>query len=111
MPGVSPNPGGRPAALADVRDLAREHTPAAVAKLASIMENGKSEMAQIAAATALLDRAWGKATQPIAGDDSMPPVGVSVEDREREIAAKVERAREILKKTFGAVASGADLEH
>jgi hypothetical protein len=67
-PGASGNPGGRPGALADVRDLAREHTPAAVAKLAHIMDKGKSEMACIAAASALLDRGWGKPVQPVSGE-------------------------------------------
>ena len=76
-PGASGNPGGRPGALSDVRELAREHTPAAVAKLAHIMEKGKSEQACIAAASALLDRGWGRPTQPIAGDNDMPPVGIS----------------------------------
>jgi hypothetical protein len=77
LPGSSPNPGGRPALLTDVRNLARQHTPAAIAKLAHIMEKGKSEQACIAAASALLDRGWGRPTQPIAGDDDMPAVGVS----------------------------------
>ena len=61
----------------DLRELAREHTPAAVAKLAHIMEKGKSEQACIAAASALLDRGWGRPTQPIAGDEDMAPIGIS----------------------------------
>src|SRR5690348_714211 len=76
-PGASGNPGGRPAALSDVRVLAREHTPAAVAKLAHIMEKGKSETACIAAASALLDRGWGRPTQPVSGDDELSPIAVS----------------------------------
>ena len=31
----------------------------------------------VAAATALLDRAWGKPTQPIAGDDEAGPVRIA----------------------------------
>jgi hypothetical protein len=57
--------------------LARQHTPAAIAKLAHIMEKGKSETAVIAAASALLDRGWGRPTQPIAGDEEMPAIGIS----------------------------------
>jgi hypothetical protein len=30
----------------------------------------------VAAANHLLDRGWGKPTQPISGDGDMPPVGV-----------------------------------
>jgi hypothetical protein len=76
-PGASGNPGGRPAALSDLRELARQHTPAAVAKLAHIMEKGKTEAAIIAAASALLDRGWGKPTQPVSGDGDMPAIGIN----------------------------------
>ena len=44
-PGVSGNPGGRPKVLSEVRDLAREHTVAAMDTLVSIMCNGKSPAA------------------------------------------------------------------
>ena len=75
-PGASGNPGGRPAALAEVRQLARQHTALAIQKLAHIAEHGHSEMAQIAAANALLDRGWGRPTQPLAGDDELPGIGI-----------------------------------
>src|SRR5262249_39682321 len=76
-PGASGNPGGRPAALAEVKQLARQHTALAIQKIAHIAEQRHSEMAQIAAANALLDRGWGRPTQPVSGDDEMPPVGIS----------------------------------
>jgi len=41
------------------------------------MTEGTSEAARIAAATAMLDRAWGKPTQPIAGDDEAAPVRIA----------------------------------
>ena len=44
-PGVSGNPGGRPKVLSEVRDLAREHTVAAMDTLVSIMCNEKSSAA------------------------------------------------------------------
>jgi hypothetical protein len=72
LPGASPNPGGRPRQLADVRDLARQHTEEAVECLVRIMRDSKSEAAQVAAANAILDRGWGKATQPLTGD-GLPP--------------------------------------
>src|SRR3954452_10100940 len=100
-PGACPNPGGRPKAIADVRELARQHTATAIAKLATIAENGKTEMACIAAATALLDRGWGRPTQPIAGDDDMPPIAVSVEDRDRQIAERRAEARKLIDDAFG----------
>src|SRR5262249_27104083 len=40
-PGTSGNPGGRPAALAEVKQLARQHTALAIQKLAHIAEHGQ----------------------------------------------------------------------
>jgi Family of unknown function (DUF5681) len=76
QPGQSGNPGGRPKITSELRRLARKHTTAAIKKLADIMEKGESEQACIMAANAILDRGWGKPTQPIAGDDDAPPVMV-----------------------------------
>lgn len=53
----------------DIRSLARNHTESAINTLAGIASNGKQESARVAAAEALLNRGWGKPTQPIAGDD------------------------------------------
>ena len=77
LPGSSPNPGGRPKIIEDIRDLAREHTETAINALVHIAESGKQESARVAAASALLDRGWGKPTQPLSGDVAMPPIGVS----------------------------------
>jgi hypothetical protein len=76
QPGESGNPDGRPKVLQQVRDLARQHTVAAIEKLAVLMEKGGSEQVQLMAANALLDRGWGKPTQPTAGDDDAPPVRI-----------------------------------
>jgi hypothetical protein len=103
-PGASGNPGGRPAALNEVRDLARKHTAKAVANLAKIADSGKSEMARIAASVALLDRGWGRPTQPIAGDDEMPPISVEAIERERE--EKAAAAVALIDETFGTVLHG-----
>ena len=59
-----------------MKQLARQHTALAIQKLAHIAEHGHSEMAQIAAANALLDRGWGRPTQPVSGDDETPLVGI-----------------------------------
>ena len=50
----------------DIRSLARNHTVKALSVLASIMNEAKAPAAaRVAAAQALLDRGWGKATQTI----------------------------------------------
>ncbi len=72
--GQSGNPGGRPKALIAVKEAAQAHGTAAIKKLAFLMENGDSDAAKISACKELLDRAYGKATQPIAGDDDMPAI-------------------------------------
>jgi HEAT repeat protein len=64
--GTSGNPGGRPRVLGDVQDLARQQSPEAINTLATIMQNEKAPpAARVAAANALLDRGYGKPTQPI----------------------------------------------
>jgi hypothetical protein len=65
--GQSGNPGGRPREIAEVRDLAREHTPEAINTLAEIMNNKDSkDAARVSAASALLDRGYGRPAQALA---------------------------------------------
>ncbi len=60
-PGNSGNPSGRPKADATIRELARTHTEAALATLVEIIQNKKAPpSARVHAASALLDRGWGK---------------------------------------------------
>jgi hypothetical protein len=59
----------------EIKSLARAHTETAIKTLAGIMmQPDAPHAARVSAATALLDRGWGKPTQPIAGDDDAPPV-------------------------------------
>ncbi len=49
----------------------------AIRTLAHIAKQPKSPpAARVAAAEALLNRGWGKPTQPLAGDDSLPPLEI-----------------------------------
>ena len=79
--------GGRKAgtpnkATSEIKAVAREYGPKAVAKLAELagLVDGtaaaESEQARIAALNAILDRGYGKATQPLSGDDDKPPIQV-----------------------------------
>ena len=64
-PGQSGNPRGRPPAdHGPVEQFARAHTQEAIETLATIMREGFSEAARIAACNAILDRGWGKAREP-----------------------------------------------
>ena len=64
--GVSGNPGGRPRAAPDVQELARQHTPTAIAALVAALSKPRE---RVPAAVALLDRGWGKPMQPVSGED------------------------------------------
>jgi hypothetical protein len=59
LPGRSANPTGRTKVAAEVRELAREHGPAAIVRLVELMRS-KDEMVAIAACRAILDRGYGK---------------------------------------------------
>jgi len=72
-PGRSGNPGGRPKAALDIQALARQHTPEAIQALVDALANPRE---RVSAAVALLDRGWGKPTQPLAGDADAAPLVV-----------------------------------
>ena len=60
------NPGGRPKVPQTVKALAREFTDVSIRRLASIVQSeDSSPAAQVQAATALLDRGWGKPLQQL----------------------------------------------
>jgi hypothetical protein len=61
--GQSGNPGGRPKALAEVQELARQHAPSVIAELARLALKAKNETARIAAIRELLDRGYGRPRQ------------------------------------------------
>jgi hypothetical protein len=65
-------------ATADIRALAQKHGPDAIDTLIRIMQTEDNSTARIAAAKELLDRGYGKSTQPIAGDLNGPPVKTEV---------------------------------
>lgn len=68
--------------LTEIRSLARSHSRTAIAVLARIMRSkDATAAARVSAANALLDRGWGKSTQPLTGGD----------DRMREFIHRIER--------------------
>lgn len=71
--GKSGNPGGRPKVVGEVQELARAQTVAAVKTLVSVMGDKKqAASARVSAATAILDRGYGKPAQSIVGDPDNP---------------------------------------
>jgi hypothetical protein len=54
----------------EIKSLARAHTESALNVLAGIMNKSEApETARVSAATALLDRGWGKPAQAIKNED------------------------------------------
>ena len=65
--GQSGNPGGRPKVIAEIQELAREQAPAAIRALSDIVADAAaSPAARVSAATAILDRGFGRPAQFIA---------------------------------------------
>lgn len=95
--GRSGNPGGRPKIPEEVKDAARAHTMDAIRTLAEVCRGKKmSPAARVSAATALLDRGWGKPVQTseISGPGG-GPVGVAsvpleaLTDEQRHVIASI----------------------
>ena len=72
--GKSGNPGGRPKMIGPLRELARQHAPAAIKELARLATKAKSETARVVAIRELLDRGYGKPTQFVGGDENAGPI-------------------------------------
>ena len=60
-----------PKTITEIRSLARGHTRTAINVLVGVMRcTDATAAARVSAANAILDRGWGKATQPLeSGDD------------------------------------------
>lgn len=70
--GQTGNPGGKPKVDVGLKEAAKSHTMRALETLVDIMENGKRDSDRLAAASIILDRGHGKATQhvDVSGDNS-----------------------------------------
>ena len=91
-PGQSGNPGGRPAVVKEVRELAQRYTVQAIETLASIMQDPEEHAsARVHAADIILNRGHGKAPQVVENRnfDSMPEADLDkfIRDALRRLAA------------------------
>lgn len=86
--GHSGNPGGRPKLAGHVREAAREYTEEAITTLVEIMRDKEAHATSRAtAATAILDRGWGKPSQPVGGAEDLPPIRAVRDLTEAELLA------------------------
>lgn len=78
--GKSGNPNGRPKLPQEFKDLAKTKSLAALKKIIEVMENPNSDTKDVLRASEMImDRAWGRATQPIDADVNAT-VGVKIVD-------------------------------
>jgi hypothetical protein len=62
-----------PRALTEIRSLARSHSRTALNVLVGVMRSkDATAAARVAAANAILDRGWGKATQAVETGEAAP---------------------------------------
>ncbi len=97
-PGQSGNPGGRPKVIAELRELARQHTPAAIEELARLALKARNEAVRISAIRELLDRGYGKAPTSLPVPIDLPVIGGELKGNVAVLAA--------YKSVFEAVAGG-----
>jgi len=98
QPGQSGNPSGRPKIIKDIQELARQHTDKAIAALVAALDDPR---ACVAAASALLDRGYGKPPAKLehTGPNGGPIQTQDVTDEREDLAAILARAREARKET------------
>ena len=90
-PGAGRKPGTPNRITADVKALAQKYAPEAMAELGRLCQKAKSEQARVAAIKEILERAYGKSTQPISGDSSADAIKFEMvlsasEDAKRKLA-------------------------
>jgi hypothetical protein len=86
--GQSGNPAGRPKEDTLLRELARERTEAALDTLTAVMQNKKAPAAaRVSAATAILDRGYGRPCQQLQHSG-----GASLESLIMQVVTNVPRA-------------------
>lgn len=72
--------GSKNKATQELQDLARQHTPAAIAELARLAVAAESEQARVAAINSLLDRGHGRPSQSVAigQDPELQPIAIAL---------------------------------
>ena len=96
QPGVSGNPRGRPKSDFTIAAQCRIHTKEAVASLVSIMGNENAPpAARVSAASAILDRGWGRPAQTITAEVN-GPITITWLPVQRAIGDAADKAKPVL---------------
>jgi hypothetical protein len=103
--GARPGAGRRKGAInrateeqkATIEELARSHAPEAIETLATVMKEGQTDAARVAAANSILDRGYGKARQ----NEPAPNVQVNVENLQLNVTQVTATVDELLDEYLG----------
>ena len=76
-PGQVLNPGGRPKLDEEYKALVKANTVAAMQVVISLLSSDREDI-KLKAAQEIIDRAYGKAAQPIVGSDDHDPINMRV---------------------------------
>jgi hypothetical protein len=74
LPGFTANPSGRPRVVEEIKQLARQHAPAAFQRICELVDS-KDERIALAASQAILDRAYGRPMQAIQSEVTKLDIG------------------------------------
>jgi hypothetical protein len=96
LPGQrSINPKGRPPVIRDIREAAKQHTRQALNTLISVMNDTEAPQgARIQAATALLDRGWGKPMQNVEARIDVTDTAAAAAGVLRQLSQRAREQRE-----------------
>lgn len=76
--GYTGNPGGRPKMPTELKEAFQKLGPEALKTLTDVMRNSDQDAVRVKAAEVILDRGYGKASQPIEGDVGLQVVHVGL---------------------------------
>ena len=88
-PGAGRKPGVPNKATADIKALAQKYTGKAMKELARLAVEAESEQARVSAIKELLDRGYGKSTQPLSGDSDAAPIRFNLSGLPDDVIAQM----------------------
>ena len=97
LPGFTANPSGRPKVVGEIRELARQHAPAAFTRVCELVQSQDPRIA-LAAAQEILNRAYGRPVQAIESEVRKVDMGalwLEATKRVNEEARAAEQAKVI----------------
>lgn len=93
--GNSPNPGGKPKVLAELRALCREYTEDAIAGIVHLATTSENDQVRLGAWREILDRGYGRPVQPLTTESEAELSRLTSAELARRAEAAAARVREL----------------